>query len=167
MGSSPSVSETVVHPLEPVWDCHSRVLILGTMPSPKSREEGFYYGHPRNRFWPVLAAVFGEEVPMGTEARRSFCLRHGIALWDVLASCEIRGAEDASIRNAMPNPIESLLENAPIGMVCTTGKKAGALYEKLCLPRTHMKAVSLPSTSPANCACSLEQLVQAYSVLRP
>ena len=159
--------ETIVHPLEPVWDECSRVLILGTMPSPKSREVGFYYGHPRNRFWPVLAAVFHEEVPMGTEARRAFCLRHGIALWDVLASCAIEGADDASIRQAMANPIAELLGRTSIDRVYTTGKKAFALYRRLCLPSTHLEAVPLPSTSPANCACSLEQLTEAYSVLNP
>ena len=156
----------VIHPLEPGWDEHSRILILGTMPSPKSREAGFYYGHPRNRFWPVLAAVFGEEVPMGTEARKAFCLRHGIALWDVLASCEIHGADDASIRAPVANPIGELLERAPITGVFTTGKKAFDLYQKLCYPETHVAAVSLPSTSPANCACSTEKLINAYRILR-
>ena len=157
----------VIHPLEPVWNADSRILILGTMPSPKSREAGFYYGHPRNRFWPVLAAVFGEEVPVDTQARKAFCLRHGVALWDVLASCEIAGADDASIRNAVPNPIETLLAQAPIRAVYTTGKKAFDLYGRLCYPRTHVAAVSLPSTSPANCACSLQRLIEAYRVLNP
>lgn len=159
--------QTIVHPLKPVWDENSRILILGTMPSPKSREAGFYYGHPRNRFWPVLAAVFGEEVPVDTEQRKAFCLHHGIALWDVLASCEIQGADDASIRDAVANPIEMLLEKAPITAVYTTGKKAFDLYKKLCLPKTNLPAVALPSTSPANCAWSLERLIEAYSVLNP
>ena len=159
--------ETVVHPLEPVWDENSRVLILGTMPSPRSREEGFYYGHPRNRFWPVLAAVFGEETPQGTAERREFCLRHGIALWDVLASCAIEGADDASIRQAVANPIGELLDRAPIERIYTTGKKAFDLYRRLCLPHTGVEAVSLPSTSPANCACSFEKLRAAYQVLNP
>ena len=159
-------STQIIHPLEPVWDEHSRILILGTMPSPKSREAGFYYGHPRNRFWPVLAAVFGEEIPVGTAQRKAFCLRHGIALWDVLASCEITGADDASIREPVANPIEALLEKTPITRVFTTGKKAFDLYRKLCLAKTGVAAVSLPSTSPANCACSLEKLVEAYQVLK-
>lgn len=158
--------ETVLHPLPPVWDQDSRVLILGTMPSPKSREAGFYYGHPRNRFWPVMAAIYGESVPMGTEERRCFCLRHNIALWDVLSSCEINGAEDSSIRHASPNPIEQILEHAPIASVFTTGQKAFSLYRKLCQSKTGREAICLPSTSPANCACSLEELISAYQIIR-
>ena len=158
--------EIISHPLAPVWDEHSRVLILGTMPSPKSREAGFYYGHPRNRFWPVLAAVFGEEIPMGTADRSAFCLRHHIALWDVLASCRIQGASDSSIRQAVANPIGELLKKVPIEAVFTTGQKAFSLYQKLCLPETGIPAVCLPSTSPANCAMSLEQLIKAYQVIK-
>ena len=158
--------ETIHHPLDPVWDQRSRVLILGTMPSPKSREAGFYYGHPRNRFWSVLAAVFSEDVPMGTEARKAFCLRHRIALWDVLASCEIQGASDSSIRQAVANPIDALLSQAPIAAVFTTGQKAFKLYQKLCLPMTGKEAISLPSTSPANCAMSLEALAERYQIIR-
>ena len=158
--------ETVHHPLEPVWDSRSRVLILGTMPSPKSREAGFYYGHPRNRFWPALAAIFSEEVPLGTAARRAFCLRHRIALWDVLASCEIQGASDSSIHSAVPNPIGELLEQAPIEAIFTTGQKAFSLYQKLCLPMTGRKALCLPSTSPANCAISLDALIERYQIIK-
>lgn len=157
--------QKVVHPIGPVYDSGSRILILGTMPSPKSREAGFYYSHPRNRFWPVMAALFSEEIPADNEAKRALLLRHHIALWDVLASCEIAGAQDTSIRNPVPNPVEMLLENTGIKAVFTTGQKACQLYQKYCYPITGMQAVALPSTSPANAAMSLERLTEAYSVI--
>lgn len=159
--------ESVEHPLAPVWNEASRVLILGTMPSPKSREQGFYYAHPQNRFWKVLASLFEQPLPNGTEERRRFALQHQIALWDVLASCEISGAADQSIRNPVPNPIENLLGNSNLRAVFTTGATAFRLYQKLCLPRTGISAIALPSTSPANCRVNLEQLCEAYQVILP
>ncbi len=156
----------IVHPLEPVYDADSRVLILGTMPSPRSREEGFYYAHPRNRFWPVLAAVFGEPVPETTAARRAFLRRHRLALWDVLASCEITGAADGSIRCPVPNDIAGLLARTRIRTVFTTGRQAAALYRRLIQPKTDREAIALPSPSPANCACSEQALIQAYAAVR-
>ena len=159
--------QLVTHTIPPVYDRESRVLLLGTMPSPKSREAGFYYGHPQNRMWPVLARVFGEETPMGTEARRAFLLRHHIAMWDVLASCTIHGAEDSSIRDAVPNDVGMLLRLAPIGAIYTTGKKAFSLYRKYLLPETGREAICLPSTSPANCRWeTLETLTRAYGELK-
>lgn len=155
----------IVHPLAPVYDADSKILVLGTMPSPKSREAGFYYSHPRNRFWPVLAALFGEEVPKTNEEKRSLLLRHRIAVWDVIASCEIAGASDTSIRNAVPNPIEELIVKTKIKAVYTTGQKAYQLYQKHCYPKTGIEAVPLPSTSPANAAMSLEKLIEAYRVI--
>ena len=156
---------SVVHPIEPVFDADSKILILGTMPSPKSREAGFYYSHPRNRFWPVLAALFGEEVPKENSQKRSLLLRHQVALWDVIASCEIAGASDTSIRNAVPNPIEELIAKTQIKAVYTTGQKAYQLYQKHCFSKTGIEAVPLPSTSPANAAMSLEKLIEAYRVI--
>ena len=155
----------IVHPLAPVYDADSKILVLGTMPSPKSREAGFYYSHPRNRFWPVLAALFGEEAPKTNEEKRSLLLRHRIAVWDVIASCEITGASDTSIRNAVPNPIEELIVKTKIKAVYTTGQKAYQLYQKHCYPKTGIEAVPLPSTSPANAAMSLEKLIEAYRVI--
>ena len=155
----------IVHPLAPVYDADSKILVLGTMPSPKSREAGFYYSHPRNRFWPVLAALFGEEAPKTNEEKRSLLLRHRIAAWDVIASCEITGASDTSIRNAVPNPIEELIVKTKIKAVYTTGQKAYQLYQKRCYPKTGIEAVPLPSTSPANAAMSLEKLIEAYRVI--
>lgn len=157
----------VVHPLEPVFDEHSRVLILGTMPSPKSRETGFYYNHPQNRFWKVLAALFDEPAPQTNEAKRDLVLRHGIALWDVLAECTIEGASDGTIAECVPNDIDWLLGQTPVGAVFCTGAKAKELYDRHCLPTTGIEAVRLPSTSPANAAVSLDQLVEAYRAILP
>lgn len=134
------------------------------MPSPKSREAGFYYAHPQNRFWPTLAKVLGEELPADCEGRRALALRRGIAIWDVLRSCDIDGAADASIRNAEPNPLPEILEASGIRAVFTTGKKAFELYNRLCLHKmTELPAICLPSTSPANRRISDAELVRAYS----
>lgn len=158
---------TVFHTLEPVFDRLSRVLILGSIPSPKSREIGFYYGHPRNRFWPVLGAVLYEEIPDSAEGKRALLYRRRIALWDVLQSCAIEGAADGSIRNPAPNDLSLILSAAPIRAVFTTGGKAAALYRRLCLPQTGIEAIPLPSTSPANCACPFERLCECYRAILP
>lgn len=153
----------VTHEFDAFFDKDSRVLILGTIPSPKSREQGFYYGHPQNRFWKVLADVLGEEFPQTVEERKRFLKRNHIALWDVLESCEIKGASDVSIRNARPNDMNRILQAADIRAIFATGAKAVQLYKKLCFPECGVEAVRLPSTSPANCACSYEKLREAYS----
>ena len=154
--------ERVLHPLEPVADAGSRVLLLGTMPSPKSREAGFYYAHPQNRFWRVLAALWGEETPAGTQERLAFARRHHIALWDVLRACSIEGADDGSIRQPEVNDLRQVLERADIRAIFTTGAKAAALYKRYCLPVTGRPAIPLPSTSPANCRVTLDGLTEAY-----
>ena len=155
-------SERVLHELEPVFDERSRVLILGTMPSPKSREAGFYYMHPQNRFWRVLAEVLGEDLPTDKQGRRELCLRHNIALWDVLASCDISGAEDSSIKNAVPNDIPGLLKKCSITTVFTTGKKAHALLGRF-FPE--IADVCLPSTSPANRTISEVAMLEEYRAI--
>lgn len=155
-------STHVIHEIEPVYDKNSRVLLLGTMPSPKSRETGFFYGHPQNRFWKVLAMLFDEPTPETVEEKRDLCLRHHIALWDVVESCDIEGASDASIKNAKPNDLTRILNTAPIQAVFTTGTKAGQLYKKLCEPVTSIPCTVLPSTSPANSRVSLPELYTAY-----
>lgn len=158
--------ERVFHTLEPWFDSHSQVLILGTMPSPRSRELHCYYGHPQNRFWKTLSAVFGEDIPQDTTSRRDFVLRHHIALWDVLQSCEIQGAEDASISKEIPNDLSCVLNASPIRTIFTTGVKAKSLYDRLLLPTCGIEAIGLPSTSPANRRWGTEaQLIDAYSVL--
>ena len=153
----------VTHEFDAFFDKDSRVLILGTIPSPKSREQGFYYGHPQNRFWKVHADVLDEEFPQTVEERKGFLKRNHIALWDVLESCEIKGASDVSIRNARPNDMNRILQAADIRAIFATGAKAAQLYKKLCFPECGVEAVRLPSTSPANCGCSYEKLREAYS----
>ena len=152
----------VIHTIPPVYDVHSRILMLGTIPSPKSREVGFYYGHPQNRFWRIICDLLGEPYALSPEERRMVALRHRIALGDVLASCEISGAEDASIREEKPNDLSKILSCAPVRMIFTTGAKAAKLYEKYCINQTGMGCIALPSTSPANCRMSYEQLKEAY-----
>ena len=157
----------VSHPLAPVWDGNSRVLILGTLPSPASRRAGFYYMHPQNRFWPVLAALFDQPVPQGPEARRAFALAHRIALWDTLASCTIAGASDASIQDPVPNDLGPILAGAPIRAVFATGAAAHRFYQKFQFPRTQLAAHRLPSPSAANCAVPFDRLVEAYAAILP
>jgi len=141
----------LIHPWPPLYDSESRVLILGTIPSPKSREMGFYYGHPQNIFWKTLADVLGQEVPpYDVPARRAFALKNHVALWDVLHSCEIDGASDASIRNPVPNRFRPILETSRIAAIFTTGKTGTDLFHKYCADEAGMESVYLPSTSPAN-----------------
>jgi len=159
--------EHVYHTLEPFYDKNSRVLILGSFPSPLSRETGFYYGHPRNRFWQVLAQVFQEPIPQNHEEKKALLRKYHIALWDVLEQCDIIGASDSSIKNPVANDIRLILEHAPIEAIFTTGTKAGKLYQKYIFPMTQVQCKILPSTSPANAACSLEHLVEEYRVIQP
>lgn len=155
-------AQLIEHSIDPIFDARSRLLMLGTMPSPKSREQGFFYGHPQNRFWKVLAAVFSAPVPKSIPEKRTFLLEHRIALWDVLASCEIAGASDASIRNPKPNDLRRILDRAPIERIFCTGAKAAQLYRRLCEPTTGIPCLQLPSTSPANAAMRLDDLIEVY-----
>lgn len=156
------IAQHIEHDIDPIFDGRSRVLMLGTMPSPRSREQGFFYGHPQNRFWKVLAAVFDRPTPASINDKKLFLLEHRIALWDVLASCEIAGASDASIRDPKPNDLSRILDKAPIERIFCTGAKATQLYRKLCEPTTGIPCLQLPSTSPANAAIGLDDLVKAY-----
>ena len=156
----------VYHEFGPVYDGNSRILILGSIPSPRSREYGFYYCHPQNRFWKVISAVLQTELPAALEEKRAFLVRHHIAMWDVLESCEIKGADDSSIANPKPNQLRLILDAADIRAIFTTGKKATDLYRRLCLTNTGRESISLPSTSPANCRNqTLESLTEAYRVI--
>lgn len=157
--------EKQVHPFPPVFDENSRVLILGSFPSVASRRAMFYYGHPRNRFWRVLSLLYNEEIPEDVDGRREFLLRHGIALWDSIASCTIAGSSDASIRGAVPNKIPELLEKAPVKKIFCNGKTSHACYEKYVYPLTGIHAAPLPSTSPANAAKSLEALAAEWKAI--
>ncbi len=154
------------HPIPPLYDEFSRVLILGSFPSVKSREQQFFYGHKQNRFWRVMAQVLDCPVPVSIEQKREMLLSRHIAVWDVIAGCEITGSSDASIRNVTPNDLSEILTCADIREIYTNGGKAGQLYKKYIYPANGREAVTLPSTSPANAGYSLEKLVEAWRVLR-
>ena len=156
----------VIHPLSPVYDANSRVLILGSFPSVRSRETGFFYGHPRNRFWKVLAEVFEDAVPETIAEKKAFLLKHGVAVWDVIASCEIKGSSDASITNVRVNDLSVILDKADIRNIYVNGSKAERIYVKYMENQIGRKCIRLPSTSPANAAWSLERLAEHWAVLR-
>ena len=151
----------VYHEFPPVFDENSKVLVLGSIPSVKSRGEGFYYMHPKNRFWKVLESVFGEEIL----DKKEFCLQHGIALWDTCASCKIHASSDASIKNIVPNDLEVIFQKAKIKQIFTTGKKAHEIYQKYLYPIYKKEDICLPSTSPANAKMKLEDLIKEYQVI--
>ena len=154
--------EHVIHTIPPVFDRHSRILILGSFPSVQSRQGQFFYHHPRNRFWAVLARVLGEAQPETVEEKRAFLLRNRLAVWDVIASCEIQGSNDSSIRNVVPNDLNRILKAAPIEQILVNGRTAEKLYQKYCQKQTGRPALAMPSTSPANAAWSLERLTEAW-----
>ena len=161
------MAKIIQHPFGPLYSEHSKVLILGSFPSVKSREQAFYYGHPQNRFWGVVAAIFGQPKPQTIEEKTALIIDNDLALWDSIASCEIVGSSDASIKNAKPNDISIILENSQAEQVFCNGKKSYELYRKYIEPSTGMKAVCLPSTSPANAQWTMEKLVEAWAVIRP
>ena len=155
-----------IHPIPPVYDANSKVLILGSFPSVKSREAALFYGHPQNRFWRVLAAVFNRPVPDTTEEKKAFLLSSGIALWDVIASCDITGSSDSSIRNVVVNDLHTILDHADIRAIFVNGKTAEKYYNKFLRGRIGRNAVCLPSTSPANASWSLQDLIECWKVIR-
>ena len=152
----------ITHEFEPIFDERSRVLILGTLPSVKSREGQFYYHHPQNRFWKVLAKICKTEPPATIAAKKAMLLEHGIAIWDVVQSCDIIGSSDSSIKNVTPADLSVILRQAPVKTIFLNGGKAWDLYQKYCAGMTELPAVKLPSTSPANAAWSLEKLVMVW-----
>ena len=153
------------HPFGPLYDENSRVLILGSFPSVRSREQNFFYGHPQNRFWKVVAAVFGQPVPQTVEEKKRLILDNGLALWDSIASCEITGSSDASIRNVRANDIGVILNSCSIERIYCNGRKSHEMYERYIEPETGREAVCLPSTSPANAKWTLEKLTGAWLVI--
>ena len=155
----------ITHPFPPLYDKNSKILILGSFPSVKSREQKFFYGHPQNRFWRVTASVFGCEVPQAVSEKREFLLKNRIALWDVIASCEIEGSSDASVTNVTPNDISPILDGADIQKIFTNGKTAFKFYKKYTKNFVGREAFCLPSTSPANAIWSIEALTRAWSVI--
>ncbi len=153
------------HPFEPVYDARSRILILGSFPSVRSREEGFYYAHPQNRFWRVLARLLDRPEPKSIPEKKRILLDNGIALWDAAGSCEIKGSSDGSISSVIPNDLSPILKKADIKGIYCNGRTAYGIYTASCEPMTGMKAVLLPSTSPANAAWSLDRLTEAWRII--
>lgn len=158
--------EHITHPIAPVWNKNSKVLILGSFPSVKSRENGFFYGHKQNRFWKVLAAVFNCPVPETIEEKKRLLLQNSVALWDVIASCDITGSADSSIKDVKPNDILPIIMKSRITAVFVNGNTAAKLYEKYLFPETKIKATVLPSTSPANARFTLEMLVERWKIIQ-
>ena len=154
------------HPILPVCDKNSKILILGSFPSVKSREQMFFYGHPQNRFWKVVSAVFGCETPQTTAQKRVFLISNKIALWDVIASCDISGSSDSSIKNVVPNNIDIILKTADIKGIFVNGKTAFKFYNKYIRDSVKREAVVLPSTSPANAVMNVEKLIIEWSILK-
>lgn len=156
----------VIHPIQPIYDQNSRILILGSFPSVKSREVQFFYGHPQNRFWPLLAQLKGENIPETIPEKQAFLIRSQIAVWDVIKSCDITGSSDSSIRNAVPNDLSCILNTADIRAIYTNGGVSHKLYEKYIFPKTSIPDIRLPSTSPANAAFSMERLIKEWSCIQ-
>ena len=157
--------EHIVHSFEPVYDKDSEILILGTLPSVKSSENNFYYGHKQNRFWKVLATLLKEPVPETIEEKKAMLLAHRVALWDVIQSCDIKGSSDSSIKNVQPTDIGMILEKTNMTQIYANGNKAGQLYKRYQFPVTGIEATVLPSTSPANAAWSLARLCEAWKTI--
>ncbi|MBR0138480.1 MAG: DNA-deoxyinosine glycosylase [Erysipelotrichaceae bacterium] len=153
------------HNIDPVFDNDSRVLILGSFPSVKSREKAFFYGHPQNRFWKVIAGLFNEEAPETVQQKKGLLLRNHIAVWDVIASCEITGSADQSISNVTPNDLDRILSAADIRKIFCNGSKSFDLYMNFIYPKNGIKPEKLPSTSPANAAFSLERLLEKWKII--
>ncbi len=157
----------VVHPLKPIYNSESKVLILGSFPSIKSRENSFYYAHPKNRFWSTLEKVFKEDIRSSNQDREKFLLTHKIALFDVVYSCNITASSDSSIKDVIPNDIKKIVDNSNIEAIFTTGTKAYSLYNKYLLKDVGIEAIKLPSPSPANCKKGIEEvLVNSYSKIK-
>ena len=156
----------ITHPFGPLYDKNSKILILGSFPSVKSREQNFFYGHPQNRFWKVLSAVFSEPVPQSIEEKKEFLLSYNIALWDSIKSCNITGSSDSSIKNVVPNDIGIILSSADIKAIFTNGQISDKYYNMYIKPMVKRDSVCLPSTSPANAAWNLERLTDAWNIIK-
>lgn len=160
------MEDLINHIFEPVYNKNSKILILGTMPSPKSRENGFYYSHPQNKFWSIVSDILEQPKPIDIEDKKTFLYKNNIALWDVLKSCSIKGADDNSIKNPVVNDFTEILKCANIKAIFTTGKKATSLYKKYCFESTNIESIYLPSTSPANCRnYNYNKLVEEYKII--
>ena len=156
----------IFHPIPPVFDGNSKILILGSFPSVASRDVCFFYGHTQNRFWRVISAILGVGAPTSTDEKKELLISHGIALWDVIASCEIVGSQDSTIKRARPNNLDEILSRADVRAIFVNGKTALKYYNKYMLPKYSREAVCLPSTSPANAMCSFDRLVSEWGVIK-
>lgn len=157
--------ENVKHEIPPIYDKNSKILVLGSFPSVKSRESQFFYHHPQNRFWKVLSSVIGVDTPTSIEEKKKFLLDNNIALWDVIDSCDIEGSSDSSIKNVVANDLDKIIENCNIKQIFCNGGKSYELYRKYCEKDTNLKAIKLPSTSPANARFSLEKLIAEWNII--
>ena len=155
----------IIHPIPPVFDTDSRILILGSFPSVKSRESCFFYGHPQNRFWKLLARLRKEDIPSSVEEKKAFLLRNHIAVWDTIHSCSIEGSSDSSIRDVVPNDLASILDHSSIQAIYTNGGLSGKMYDRFFRKQTGIEAIKLPSTSPANAAWNLDRLTDAWKCI--
>ena len=153
----------IIHPIPPLYDENSRILILGSFPSVKSREAMFFYGHPQNRFWKLIARLFDEPVPMTVEDKKTLILSHHIAMWDTIRSCTITGSSDSSIRDVVPNDLSVILDNSKVQKIFCNGAASHKLYMRYIYPSTGIEAVKLPSTSPANAAFSMDRLADEWA----
>lgn len=158
--------ESIVHPIPPLYDENCKILILGSFPSVKSREAMFFYGHPQNRFWKLMAALFEEAYPQTIEEKKSLMLKRHIAMWDTIRSCTITGSSDSSIKDVVPNDLSVILDNSRVERIFCNGATSYRLYMKYIYPTTGVKAVKLPSTSPANAAFNLERLLTEWSMIK-
>ncbi len=156
----------IIHPFGPLYDAESRVLILGSLPSVKSREQNFFYGHPQNRFWPLLAALFGEPAPTTVEEKKALALRRHIALWDTIYSCDIVGSSDSSIRRVVPTDLREIIDGSSVRRVFCNGGTSGRYYQRYQAKSLGLDAAVLPSTSPANAAWTMERLMEAWRIVR-
>ena len=157
--------EKVKHEIPPIYNENSKILVLGSFPSVKSRENQFFYHHPQNRFWKTLAAVVGCDTPISIEEKKKFLLDNNIAVWDVIASCEIEGSSDSSIKNVVVNDFNSIIHKSNIKQIFCNRGKSYDLYRKYCEKTTSMKAIKLPSTSPANARFSLDKLIAEWKII--
>ena len=156
---------SIIHPIPPLYDENSRVLILGSFPSVKSREAMFFYGHPQNRFWKLMALLFEADIPSTVEEKKRLVLSHGIAMWDTIHSCTITGSSDSSIKDVVPNDLSVILNNSRVKRIFCNGAASHRLYQKYIYPINNIPAQKLPSTSPANAAWSLEKLAEEWKII--
>lgn len=161
-----SETKNIIHPFPPLYDENSKILILGSFPSVKSREAMFFYGHPQNRFWRLIAALYGEEEPQNIDEKKRLILSHNLALWDSIQSCTITGSSDSSVKDVVPNDLSLIINNSKVDRVFCNGALSHKMYMKFIFPLTNIKAVKLPSTSPANAAYSLDRLIEEWKVIK-